>query len=139
MLTINKTCVVLPANNMQNNQKHDSIKLKTLNHDTVSFNGWFSTPRTNDVSDAVMEAVKKAEAENPKVVFFKTLGKLCKDFGDDIARKADADAQMLYGDNALKAHNLLNLIISDPDPKTEKFIIDEAKSLKERVGLNPVR
>lgn len=37
MLTINKTGVTLPAGNIQSNQKQNSPKLKTLNHDTVSF------------------------------------------------------------------------------------------------------
>jgi hypothetical protein len=37
MLTINKTCVILPANNMQNNQRYNSHKMQALTKDTVSF------------------------------------------------------------------------------------------------------
>ena len=39
MLTINKFSVSLPTGNVQNNQKSDMPKLKTLTQDTVSFKG----------------------------------------------------------------------------------------------------
>ena len=39
MLTINKFAVSLSAGNVQNNQKSDMPKLKTLTQDTVSFKG----------------------------------------------------------------------------------------------------
>lgn len=140
MLTVNKILFPMPVNNVQNNRNQSFPKLQPLKNDTVSFSGWwFKTPQVNDVSDAVMEAVKKAEAENPRINFFETLRLLVEDFSDDLAGKADADAQMLYGDNAVKAHNLLDLIISDPDPNTKKFLKNEATRLKKRIGLDPVR
>lgn len=137
MLTINKTCVILPANNMQNNQKHNSIKLKTLNHDTVSFNGWFNTPERKYVSDAVMAEIIKAE-QDFRDTFFVKLRELCKHgIDDDLSRKVDANSQILQGKSEKKANELFDLIINDPE--TNKYFKKEAERLKESVGHNQVR
>lgn len=138
MLTVNKLLFNMPASNIQNSRNQNSPKLQTINQDTVSFSGWFSTPKRTYVSDAVMEAVKKAEAENPKVTFFNTLRELCERAeNDDLSGKVDADAQMLFDDYANKANELFDLIINDSD--TDSFLKIVATRLKKRVGLNPVR
>ncbi|MDD3013378.1 MAG: hypothetical protein PHC34_06705 [Candidatus Gastranaerophilales bacterium] len=129
MLTINKTCAVLPAGNIQNNQKQDTPKLQTLSHDTVSFSG------KRYISDAVLEAVRKAEKENGKK-FFTKLRELCEwGYNGDLAGKADAYAQILKGEYVQKAISLLDLI--EKDPETKNIMRQTAKYLKKSVGIDP--
>jgi hypothetical protein len=114
----------------QQNMSMPFVSARGLKQDMVSFSG----KQSDYVSDAVMtkvnDAVKKFDDS-----FFLKLRDLCKDAEDsDLSQDVDGHAQKLKGKAKDEALLLLDLI--EKDDETYPLLKQDAKHLKERVGID---
>lgn len=105
----------LPQRNEKNcTQPHTQFKMKSLNKDTVSFNGTVTTP---DAYELVSSAAKELKSTCAGA-YLEKLGELIKGgYSGNISRTADAYSQMVEPAHVARIKELHNQLLADTSVK----------------------